>query len=57
MLRKAFHATMDDPQFRAEAQQLKLDVEPLPGEELGRIAERVVSIGAAERELAQAIAK
>ena len=57
MLRKAFHATMDDPQFRAEARQLKLDVEPLSADELGRIAERVVTIGGAERERAQAMAK
>ncbi len=42
MLRDAFHATMKDQQFLAEARQLKLDVEPLPGEELGKIAERVV---------------
>jgi tripartite-type tricarboxylate transporter receptor subunit TctC len=56
-LRKAFHATMNDPQFLAEARQLKLDVEPLSGDELGRITERVVTIGAAERERAQAMAK
>jgi tripartite-type tricarboxylate transporter receptor subunit TctC len=57
MLRTAFHATMKDPQFLAEARQMKLDVEPMPGEELARIAERVVGIGAAEREQAQAMAK
>jgi tripartite-type tricarboxylate transporter receptor subunit TctC len=56
-LRKAFHATMTDPQFLAEARQLKLDVEPLSGEELRRIAEQVVTIGAVERERAQAMAK
>ena len=53
----AFHATMKDPQFLAEARQMKLDVEPLPGGELAKIAERVVGIGAAERERAQAMAK
>jgi len=57
MLRKAFHATMQDPQFLAEAHQLKLDVEPLSGEELGRIAEQVVTLGATERERARAMAK
>jgi tripartite-type tricarboxylate transporter receptor subunit TctC len=57
LLRQAFQATMKDPQFLAEAQQMKLDVEPLPGEELGKIVERVVSISAAERERAQAMAK
>ena len=59
-LRKAFHATYEyqPPQFLAEARQLKLDVEPLSGEELRRIAEQVVTIGAAERgERAQAMAK
>ena len=57
MLREAFQATMKDPQFLGEAQQLKLDVEPLPGEETGKIAARVVGISAAEREHAQAMAK
>ena len=57
VLRNAFHATMKDPQFLAEAQHMKLDVEPLPGSELARIAERVVGISAVERERAQAMAK
>jgi tripartite-type tricarboxylate transporter receptor subunit TctC len=56
-LRRAFHATMSDPHFLAEARQLKLDVEPLSGEELGRIAAQVVSLGGVERERAQAMAK
>jgi len=56
-LRKAFHATMNDPQFLVEARQLKLDVEPLSGEELSRIAEQVVAIGMVERQRAQAMAK
>ena len=57
MLRQAFHATMKDPQFLAEARHMKLDVEPLPGEELGKIVKRVIGISAAERERAQAVAK
>jgi hypothetical protein len=57
MLREAFQATVNDPLFLTEARQLKLDVEPLPGEELGKIAARVVGISAAERELAQAMTK
>lgn len=57
VLRQAFHATMQDPRFLAEAQQMKLDVEPLPGSELARIAERVVGISATEREQAQAMTK
>ena len=36
---------------------MKLDVEPLPGAELAKFAERVVGIGAAERGHAQAMAK
>jgi hypothetical protein len=46
-----------DPQFLAEARQMKLDVEPLPGGDLAKLAKRVVGIGAAERERAQAMAK
>ena len=57
VLHQAFQATMKDPQFLAEAQQMKLDVEPLPGSELAKIAERVVGISALERERAQAMAK
>jgi tripartite-type tricarboxylate transporter receptor subunit TctC len=57
MLRKAFDATIKDPQFLAEAQQLKLDVEPLSGEELAKIITQVVSIGAAEHARAQAMTK
>ena len=57
ILRTAFHATMRDPQFLAEARQMKLDVEPLPGDELAKLAKRVVGVGAAERERAQAMAK
>jgi tripartite-type tricarboxylate transporter receptor subunit TctC len=57
MLRKAFDATMKDPQFLAEARQLKLDVEPLCGEELAKIVTQVVSISGAERARAQAMTK
>jgi tripartite-type tricarboxylate transporter receptor subunit TctC len=57
ILRGALKATMKDPQFLAEARQIKLDVEPLSGDELARIVQRVVTIGAAERERAQAMTK
>jgi len=57
MLRQAFQTTMTDPQFLADARQLRLDVEPLSGEAIGKIAERVVGISAAERERVQAMAK
>jgi tripartite-type tricarboxylate transporter receptor subunit TctC len=36
-LRSAFLATMRDPEFLAEAQKAKLDLDPLGGEELERI--------------------
>ena len=36
-LRTAFMATMRDPEFLAEAQKAKLDLEPLSGEELERM--------------------
>lgn len=34
ILRKAFHDTMKDPEFLAEAEKSKLDVDPIAGEEL-----------------------
>jgi tripartite-type tricarboxylate transporter receptor subunit TctC len=49
-LRAAFWATMKDQQFLADARQMKLDVEPMSGEELRRIAGAIVAIGPAERE-------
>jgi tripartite-type tricarboxylate transporter receptor subunit TctC len=57
MLRQAFQATMTDPQFLSDARQLKLDVEPLSGDELRKIAEQVVGISGAERERAQAMTR
>lgn len=35
-LRRAFDATMNDPAFKAEAERLKLSVEPITGEEIAR---------------------
>ncbi len=49
VLRAAFRATMKDEQFLAEARQLKLDVEPMPGEDLRKIAETILAIGPAEQ--------
>lgn len=37
LLRKAFSATMDDPQFRADAEKSKLDLDPLSGEEVQKM--------------------
>jgi len=42
-LRRAFDATMKDPEFLAEAEKTKLTVGPLPGEELQKL---VVNVGA-----------
>jgi tripartite-type tricarboxylate transporter receptor subunit TctC len=49
MLRTAFWKTMEDEQFLAEARKLKLDIEPMAGEELQKIAETIGVIGPAER--------
>lgn len=40
-LRKAFMATMSDPQFKAFADKSKLEVNPVPGEEVQALVERV----------------
>ena len=40
-LRRAFDATMKDPEFLAEAEQTKLTVGPLPGEELQKLVAEV----------------
>jgi tripartite-type tricarboxylate transporter receptor subunit TctC len=51
-LQAAFWATMKDEQFLAEAGKLKLDVEPMAGDELRKIVETIVSVGPAERQRA-----
>ena len=43
-LRRAFDATMKDPEFLAEAEKTKLTVGPLPGEELQKLVADVASI-------------
>lgn len=57
MLRAAFQDTVKDPQFIAEARQLKMDVEPLAGEGLRAISERIVSIDGAATERIRSMAK
>jgi tripartite-type tricarboxylate transporter receptor subunit TctC len=42
-LRRAFDATMQDPEFLAEAEQAKLDIVPLTGEESQKIADQIVN--------------
>jgi tripartite-type tricarboxylate transporter receptor subunit TctC len=49
-LRTAFAATMKDEQFLTEAKQANVDIDPLPGDDLEKIAERIVNIGPGERE-------
>lgn len=43
ILRRAFDATMKDPQFLAEAQKLDIEVEPLSGEEMAKIVSRLAT--------------
>jgi tripartite-type tricarboxylate transporter receptor subunit TctC len=43
-LRRAFDATMKDPEFLAEAQKTHLTVGPLPGEELQQLVAEVAAI-------------
>ena len=40
-LRRAFDATMKDPAFLAEADKLKIDVDPLTGEQVAALVEQV----------------
>src|SRR5262249_38663968 len=42
ILRRAFDRTMTDPEFLAEAAKLNMDIKPLPGEDLQKIAIEVV---------------
>lgn len=42
LLRKAFMDTLGDAEFRAEAEKAKLDLDPIPGEEVERIVARTL---------------
>ena len=44
VLRKAFMDTMTDPGLREEAEKAKIDVDPLPGDRLQKIAGEIFSI-------------
>jgi tripartite-type tricarboxylate transporter receptor subunit TctC len=46
-LRRAFDATMKDPEFLAEAEKTQLSVGPLPGEELQKLVADVAAISPA----------
>jgi tripartite-type tricarboxylate transporter receptor subunit TctC len=47
-LRRAFDATMVDPEFLAEARQQDLDISPWQGEELQRVVVGIVDTPAAQ---------
>jgi hypothetical protein len=40
-IRRAFDATMKDPEFLAEADKLKLEIDPMTGEEIARMLEEI----------------
>jgi tripartite-type tricarboxylate transporter receptor subunit TctC len=46
-LRRAFDATVKDPEFLAEAQRTHLTVGPLPGEELQKLVAEVSALSPA----------
>jgi tripartite-type tricarboxylate transporter receptor subunit TctC len=43
VLRRAFDATMKDPEFLAEAAKSKTDISPMTGEEAQKIAEATIN--------------
>jgi hypothetical protein len=47
MLQKAFDATMKDPEFIAEANKAKLDLDPLSGEEVEKIVGEIKNLSPA----------
>jgi tripartite-type tricarboxylate transporter receptor subunit TctC len=40
-LREAFDATMADPEFRADASQMKIDIDPIDGKAVERVLDRL----------------
>ena len=43
ILRKAFDATMADPQFLADAEKVRIDIEPLPGAKVQEVVAKLYS--------------
>jgi tripartite-type tricarboxylate transporter receptor subunit TctC len=47
ILRRAFEATMKDPEFVAEAQKLRLELSPMNGEQVQKIVDEMTSVSPA----------
>jgi tripartite-type tricarboxylate transporter receptor subunit TctC len=47
LLRQAFMATLKDPEFRAEAEKSKLDIDPVSGEKVEQTVARLFGLNAA----------
>ena len=50
ILRRAFEATMRDPDFLAEAKKQDLDVSPQTGEQVTAIVEAILNVGGADKD-------
>jgi hypothetical protein len=46
VLRKAFMETLSDPDFLAEAKKSRLDISPVPGDEIAKTVENLFKIEA-----------
>jgi hypothetical protein len=57
IMRKAFDATMKDAEFLADAQKLRLDIEPLGGAKVQEVIEKVYATPARIVDLAKAAVK
>jgi tripartite-type tricarboxylate transporter receptor subunit TctC len=55
VVRTAFDATMTDPQFLADAQRLRTDINPMPGAQLQELIKNSVRLSDDERERARAV--
>jgi hypothetical protein len=54
-LRQAFEATMKDPAFLSEAEQLKLELDPFGGDRVAEIVNSIIDAPAALRDKAKAV--
>jgi len=52
-LRNAFEAMVKDPEFVADIQRLNVELDPLPGEQVGELIARTLNVPAAVRERAK----